>query len=221
MTHARRRFSVGTPDWGEGHLTLDAIVAFVDDELAAGAHSRATQHLDHCAECAEEVVAQIQARSALRSAAAPSMPSSLLSSLRSIPQDTDLPEPPAGLAMTTDGQFVTMLRPHPSDCFPSPAAPAPAHGRRRIRLGAGAAVTGLALGALVLITPSASVDSPPADRGVLGGPVLGGTVPAALDTRFEANASRASPAAGTAPELADLARRLDMMAPVFSAAHLR
>ncbi|MFC5993966.1 hypothetical protein ACFQE5_07055 [Pseudonocardia hispaniensis] len=226
MTHARRRFSVSTPSWGEGHLTLDAIVAFVDDELAAGAHARATQHLDHCTECAEEVVAQVQVRSALRSAATPSMPSSLLSSLRAIPQDVDLPEPPAGLAVSPDGQLVTALRHPPAEVFPlGETVPRPASGRRRMRAGAGVAVTGLALGALVFSAPSASVDSvagtPPVDRGVLGGPVLGGTVPAVLDTRFGPNTNPAAPASGESPQLTNLARRVDLMAPAFSVAYLR
>ena len=36
MTGARR-FSLSSPDWGQAHLTLDAIVAYVDDELSPGA----------------------------------------------------------------------------------------------------------------------------------------------------------------------------------------
>ncbi|WP_214364327.1 anti-sigma factor family protein [Pseudonocardia sp. H11422] len=242
MTDARRLFSVSTPDWGETHLSPDAIVAFVDDELTAGAHARATQHLGHCPECSAEVVAQGQARSMLRSAAAPSIPTSLLSALRSIPQDTDLPAPPAGLAMTADGQLVSVLRPVAAEpARPSqpvrPSMPPGAdariedarieHGRRtgvprRIRLGAGAAVSGLALGALAFGAPSASIDAPDgapsADRGVLGGSLLGDGSPAALDARLTAR-SALSPAGATgpAPEVgpADLARRLDTMPPSF------
>ena len=30
-----RRFSLSSPDWGQAHLSLDAIVAYVDDELTA------------------------------------------------------------------------------------------------------------------------------------------------------------------------------------------
>ncbi len=199
MTEARRRFSVSTPDWGGSHLCMDAIVAFVDDELTAGAQARATHHLAHCPDCAKEVVAQGQARMLLRSAQAPGMSSSLLSSLRSIPQDADLPAPPAGLAMTADGQLVSVLRPEPpprSSAGPPAGRPVSpvTHGRRPgswIRLGAGAAVSGLALGALALGPPSASVDVrtpvPGADRGVLGGTVRGhpGQVGAVLDTRLD------------------------------------
>ncbi|MBN9735821.1 MULTISPECIES: zf-HC2 domain-containing protein [unclassified Pseudonocardia] len=105
----RRRFQVVPPDWGEAHLTLEAVVAYVDDELARGPHDRATRHLGHCPDCAAEVAEQRRARSALRGADAPTLPPSLMSALRSIPQDTELP----------------------------PAAGGPlAHTRRRARLGA-------------------------------------------------------------------------------------
>ncbi|MDN5747544.1 MAG: hypothetical protein L0H64_03325, partial [Pseudonocardia sp.] len=143
---ARRRFTVSAPDWGHTHLSSDAVVAFVDDELAHGPHARAVAHVAACRECAAEVVSQRQARTALRGAACPSLPTSLLSSLRSIPQDTELPGPPAGLAVTTDGQLVSVLRAEPN------GDPEPAHGRRpsarRIRFGAGAAISGLAVGAI-------------------------------------------------------------------------
>ncbi|MCO1657544.1 zf-HC2 domain-containing protein [Pseudonocardia humida] len=111
MSEGRWRITVTAPDWGEDHLTLDAIVAFVDDELDAGPRERATRHAASCRECAAEVVAQTQARVALRTAAGPQLPSSLLSSLRSIPQHADLPAAPADLALSEDGQFVTRARP--------------------------------------------------------------------------------------------------------------
>ena len=100
MADGRWRISVTAPDWGQDHLSLEAVVAFVDGELAPGPHARATQHLGQCPECAAQVVAQGQARTALRTAGWPCLPSALLSSLRAIPQDTDLPGPPPGLAMT-------------------------------------------------------------------------------------------------------------------------
>ncbi|MBW0125124.1 zf-HC2 domain-containing protein, partial [Pseudonocardia oceani] len=101
----RRLFTVNAPDWGQTHLTSDAVVAFVDDELAQRPHARASAHVAICPDCAAEVVAQRQARTALRGASCPSLPSSLLMSLRSIPQDTELPGPPAGLAVTDEGQL--------------------------------------------------------------------------------------------------------------------
>lgn len=159
--------------WGETHLALDAIVAYVDDELSAGARSRAQDHLCRCRDCSAEVAAQYQARTAVRAAATPSAPSSLLHALRSIPQDAELPKPPAGLAIGADGQFGTLLRQPPTSVNPTMSgrsgsqlmapmnAPAGvASGSRsatarRVRFGAGVMVSGLALGALVVgATPS-------------------------------------------------------------------
>jgi hypothetical protein len=171
MTDPRRRF---IRDWGFDHLSLDAVVAFVDDELSAAAHSRAERHVAECGECAAEVVAQRQVRSALRSADEPHVPSWLLSKLGSIPQDTDLPGPPPGLAVTAEGELVSVLRPE-ALVAPAGLAGVPPQNRRRMRAGV-TAVSGLALGALAFVgLPSGSSSTPPAqpDRGVLGGSVLG------------------------------------------------
>lgn len=197
----RRRFTVTVtaPDWGQDHLSSDAIVAYVDDELADRPHSRAARHLDTCPECVAEVVAQGQARLALRSAECPSLPSALLRSLCSIPQDTELADPSPGLAVTDDGRIVTVVRPEklprpvdvpPAGLASSDNAPA-SHGRRPpvrrlYRLGAGAAVSGLAIGALALGAPGLAGGPPPsapADRGVFDGPVLGGPS-GVLEARF-------------------------------------
>jgi Putative zinc-finger len=181
-----RRFSLSSPDWGQDHLSLDAIVAYVDDELRAGAHARAEAHLACCAECRAEVVSQLQARAALRTAAGPCLPSSLLRSLRSIPVEAELPPPPPGLGITADGQFV-LLRdvPHAAESAAHPDGLHP-DGRprgdagpgggwrlsRRARVGA---VSGLAIGALAVGALAAPGATPPAP-GVFGGPVF--TVPA-------------------------------------------
>ena len=148
MTGARR-FSLSSPDWGQAHLSLDAIVAYVDDELSPGAHARAQAHLDGCGECRAEVGAQRQARAALRGAGGPCLPSSLLRSLRSIPVETELPPMPPGLGVTADGQFVLLRdvpqgrsrcgpggsrapHPHVRLSRPSPGRPrVPARSRRR------------------------------------------------------------------------------------------
>jgi hypothetical protein len=114
VSDGRWRISVTAPDWGEDHLSPEAVVAFVDDELDPGPRGRATRHAARCRECAAQVVAQTQARVALRTAAGPPLPSSLLSSLRSIPQQTDLPAPPADLAVNRDGQIVCRSRPEPA-----------------------------------------------------------------------------------------------------------
>lgn len=176
MTELRGQSPTG-PAWGGGHLATDAIVAYVDEELSPGARRRALEHLARCADCAGEVVAQTQARWALRASAAPTLPSSLLSSLRAIPQEAELPAPPAGLAVGPDGQLVSVLR-----------EPRRGGGKRRpdrwMRLGAGAVVSGLALGALMVgANPTVPAGAPPATAS------FGGAVPVndlsrpAADTR--------------------------------------
>ncbi len=183
MTHGSmspqptQRRRLGAPDWGSAHLTSDAVVAFVDDELARRPHERAVAHVASCPQCTAEVVAQRQARSALRTAGCPALPSSLMSALRAIPLDTDLPEPPAGLAVADDGTLVSVQRAEPRRAAEPPDA---VHGRRSrgMRFGAGAAVSGLAIGALAFgatALPSV-VAAPivPEQRGVFNGPVLTG-----------------------------------------------
>ena len=61
----------GWSGWSErftesGHLALDAVVAFVDEELPAGPAHRAAAHVDRCLTCAAEVAAQRQARRRVR-----------------------------------------------------------------------------------------------------------------------------------------------------------
>lgn len=157
MTDGRWQPSMGAKGsaWGQSHLALDAIVAFVDEELSPVARRRAMAHLASCPECAGEVVAQTQARLALRTGRAPAASSSLLSSLRAIPDHAELPAAPAGLAVAANGDLVT-TGPLP------PARPRPRFDRR-VRLGGAAAVSGLALGALMM-TGS-------------GGPATGGAAP--------------------------------------------
>jgi anti-sigma factor RsiW len=206
VADGRWRITVVPPDWGQDHLSSEAVVAFVDGELAPGPHSRAIQHLGQCHECASQVRAQGQARSALRAAAGPCMPSALLSSLRSIPQEADLPAPPAGLAMTADGRLVSVVRPERAGPgIAGVAAPdalaASEHDirtstQRRMRLGTSVAASGLALGALTFGVPASSTvppaPAPAAQRSTLG------AAPNIVDARFRLNPS--SPATtGSAP----------------------
>ena len=163
MSAGGRLFSVQVPDWGQDHLSAEAIAAYVDGELAERPYDRATRHLAACPECAAQVVAQGQARAALRSARCPRLSSSLMSTLRSIPHDAELPGPPNGLAMGPDGELVARLRPEP----PPAADPAPPAGladappkARRSRIGAGAAISGLALGALAIGAAIIAGDTP-------------------------------------------------------------
>lgn len=93
------------------HLTVDAVVAFVDGELGAAARDRAAQHLSACQSCAAEVGVQRLARSMMRSARCPQVPAGLLATLRDIPHTAELPGPPEGLAVDADGTVVEMTDP--------------------------------------------------------------------------------------------------------------
>jgi len=159
-----RLFSVQVPDWGQDHLSVEAVAAYVDGELADRPYGRATRHLAACSECAAQVVAQGQARAALRAARCPSLPSSLMSTLRSIPQDTELPGPPNGLAIGPDGELVSQLRPEPQRRAVDPTPPAGLAATptkdRRSRVGTGAAISGLALGALAIGAAIIAGDTP-------------------------------------------------------------
>ncbi|GGP60806.1 zf-HC2 domain-containing protein [Saccharothrix coeruleofusca] len=158
--------------WGlpEQHLLPDAVVAFVDGELTPSARARASAHLSRCPFCAAEAYAQQQARSAVRSAETPCAPAGLLAKLGAIPQEVDLPSAPDGLAVTEDGQLVTVLRPDRASSFgsgpvlgqsrPFGTGGGSRFGSRRARQGAGVVVSGLMLGALALVVPGSEDPSP-------------------------------------------------------------
>lgn len=81
------------------HLSTEAVAAFVDGELRMTAHLRAAHHLSLCQQCASEVDAQRQARSALKNSCPIVVPTALLGMLSQIPRDTaaqprDEPDPP-------------------------------------------------------------------------------------------------------------------------------
>lgn len=102
---------------GEEHLGTEALVAFVDGELAPGARQRAATHVAGCVECSNEVRAQVQARSAVRTAAVPHVPLELLGVLRDIPGTGGdrgwVPGSPTRGAVVLDenGGWVAVLRP--------------------------------------------------------------------------------------------------------------
>jgi hypothetical protein len=75
------------------HLSIEAVAAFVDGELTMKSHLRAATHLSLCPQCAAEVEAQGQARSALRDSCPIVIPSSLLGMLSQIPHHPP-PDPP-------------------------------------------------------------------------------------------------------------------------------
>jgi hypothetical protein len=173
------------PSLPEQHLLPDAVVAFVDGELSPTAHDRAAAHLARCPFCAAEAATQRQARSMMKAASAPCAPAGLLASLMNIPQDVELPSGPDNLAVTEDGQLVTVLRPGKGTEKLRPFGSAPAFGSsaplgsspnvlgnrvsRRTKQGAGVVVSGLVLGALAIVTmhgdtpPSGDNSAPPVD----------------------------------------------------------
>ena len=84
--HTDSSFPLGTARISSvGHLTTEAIAAYVDGELRMGPHLRASAHLGGCPACAAEVEAQRTIRADLRHCPKPAMPDSLLGLLRSIP----------------------------------------------------------------------------------------------------------------------------------------
>lgn len=105
------------------HLVVDAVVAFVDGELALAAHERAAAHLVVCPSCAAEIAGQRQARSVVRSAQCPPAPADLLAALRDIPHTADLPDPPPGLAVTGEGMVVEVADPNRLPAAPLGASP--------------------------------------------------------------------------------------------------
>ncbi|HQE16159.1 MAG: RNA polymerase subunit sigma-70 [Mycobacterium sp.] len=75
------------------HLATEAVAAYVDGELPMKAHLRAASHLSVCPQCAAEVDAQSQARTALRECRPVSIPSTLMGLLSAIPESAP-PDPP-------------------------------------------------------------------------------------------------------------------------------
>ena len=136
------------------HLTLDAVVAYADGEMSMVSYQRAAAHIGLCPQCDAEVRAQLTARSWLRTAQAPAMPTALLDALRSIP-----------VAMPSNGPDA---RPLPDrvggdrHAGSMTAHQRAVHRSRRFRfLGAGALVAGLTVGALVGSEPAGDPDLRP------------------------------------------------------------
>jgi anti-sigma factor RsiW len=87
------------------HLSDEAVAAFADGVLTGHARERATRHINGCTECRLAVTEQREAASALRTAAAPPLPSALLDRLRNVPQTT----PITSLPTVLDADGTTLL----------------------------------------------------------------------------------------------------------------
>jgi anti-sigma factor RsiW len=153
------------------HLNLDAIVAFADGEMGTTAFQRAAAHVSRCPQCDYEVNQQIAARTWLRSAGTPAMPTGLLDSLRSIPVAVPAARPVDGV--TIDPVTGRVIR---SD----DARPVHHRGWRFRFLGAGALVAGLAVGALVVAAEQPNVDNGPQDSHLVSGVTTPFVVPVKL-----------------------------------------
>ncbi|HEY1575191.1 MAG TPA: zf-HC2 domain-containing protein [Pseudonocardiaceae bacterium] len=185
----------------EAHLAPDAVVAFVDGELSAGAFDRASAHIARCPLCAAETTVQRQARDAVQAAGAPRMPAGLLAALRAIPTDTDLPDDVDRLALTADGEVVAVQRPDRAAFGSGPVLGSSAplgtgssvlrtggHSRRAVQ-GAGVVAAGLVLGALAVVGPHAVASGRvPATQNVDG--ATGGVVQADVVTPLGGNVAR-------------------------------
>ncbi len=141
----------------EDHLNLDTVVAYADGELSLTAYQRAAAHLMCCTRCAAEVDEQAVARTSLRSAPTPAMPSSLAAALCSIPVAAPVSRTP-GIGM--DGRTGHAIRVSHLGAY---------HPRgRRLRLGAGALVAGIAVGAFA----TAGAPSEPPARSPANNPAV-------------------------------------------------
>ncbi|WP_240194058.1 zf-HC2 domain-containing protein [Gordonia sp. PDNC005] len=70
---------------------MEAVVAYVDNELTPAAAGRADAHLSVCPRCSDEVANQARARSMLRAGNDVTAPASLLGQLCQIPtQEIDM-----------------------------------------------------------------------------------------------------------------------------------
>lgn len=138
------------------HLSLDAIVAFADGEMPLVSYQRAAAHVARCPDCDHEVNQQVVARSWLRAAGSPAIPSSLLDSLKSIPVAVPASRPVDGVMMDPASGRIIRSDDHRGSTH---------HRGWRFRfLGAGALVAGLAVGALVVGAEQQSNDPAPNNR---------------------------------------------------------
>ncbi|GAA2332410.1 hypothetical protein GCM10009854_04570 [Saccharopolyspora halophila] len=205
--------------WGlpEQHLALDAIVAFVDGELSASAHDRAVAHLAHCPACSGEATTQRQARAAVKEAEVPSVSPALLQALQAIPGTAELPSAPDGLALSEDGQLVTVARSNRSKQFGGgsavgrstplggdrplggvgPFETADEAGRRvgrRTKQGASVVFSGLVLGALAFMNLPDDQGRPMTRMQMPGDDFSNAVIPAAGQTLLPQETSSASQA---------------------------
>ena len=243
MTGARR-FSLSSPDWGQDHLSLDAIVAYVDDELSRGrARPRARPTSTAARECRAEVVrpAPGPRGPACRGRPVPAVVAAAQPAVdpgrgraapaaarpRGSPRTGSScccatsrgPIPVRARHATSTTCTLRLPRPAPGRPGPGPVA-APRRFSRRARIGA---VSGLALSALAVgaLAAPGSTPEPVAPSGVLGGvlvevpPQLSPAVGGRPRPRYPADGPSAAPVANPAVLDAQLRDRLNRIPAAF------
>jgi hypothetical protein len=153
------------------HFSDEAVAAFADGVLTGHARERATKHAAVCSECADAVAVQREAVLALRSAAAPALPSGLLDRLKSLPDTTPVSGVPATLGPDGSPMFAAF------GTLTSAALDPPQPRSRRGMPFALAATAVVALGAVAVGSAAASGThrQPPAGTGVAPAGVTGGS----------------------------------------------
>jgi anti-sigma factor RsiW len=141
------------------HLSDEAVAAFADGVLRGHARERAARHIAQCAECHTAVRVQREAAAALRSAAAPALPTNLLDKLRTVPLTTPLPAPPPTVVDPDGNPMLATFA--PMAAF-APAPRAKRRGRTYFTAALLAGVTGAAVAGVV----ATGTDDEPAQQTV-------------------------------------------------------
>lgn len=141
------------------HLSIEALAAYVDGELAPGPRARAAEHIVSCLECGFAVGIQEQTKESLSSSSGTfAVPSGLLAKLGKIPFDIEFPHDrptTSGMSMSGSGIFefsvaapATVRDPEPSTEHPSEPAKKSRHSemRRARHFNRGAALIALGVG---------------------------------------------------------------------------
>jgi hypothetical protein len=141
------------------HLSDEAVAAFADGVLGGSARERARKHVDECAECRTAVRVQREAALALRAAPTPSLPTDLVSRLRSLPQTTPVSTLPTAIAPDGSTVLATKLM-SPMSGFVPVHDPAPKDAHRRTKPIATAVAVAALAGALTAGSVAGRADAP-------------------------------------------------------------
>ena len=201
------------------HLSEDALAAYVDGILSAGADERAAKHLRTCAECRAAVDVEREAKALLGAVPDPNIPAGLLAKLLDVPMTADLGGSDRVLAIdgdrlgwstgSTNSDTRVVERRASAPARPRPparpvGAPRPA-GRstrsRRTRRGLAVGLAGLAFGVIASAASTGPTGAAATSRvGEVPGPsdrlVVGSTAPMDVSRGFFLR----RPAANTLPQ---------------------